>query len=136
MTCFGLCRPNIWCAPSVLSRVAERRTGGHRPRVNRSQVTEEVEQFERRWTGVKQGEGSSEINPCASKLPCRPHLKANCVSHLNKDTPSPKFQMTIRDEMAWFKEQFAGEIPPALAGTPLSFDLICAIAFQESGDLW
>ena len=38
--------------------------------------------------------------------------------------------------MAWFKEQFAGEITPALAGTPLSFDLICAIAFQESGELW
>jgi len=44
--------------------------------------------------------------------------------------------MAIKDEIQWFKDQFAGDIVPALAGTPLSFDLICAIAFQESGELW
>ena len=44
--------------------------------------------------------------------------------------------MAIKDEIKWFKEHFAGEIIPALAGTPLSIDLICAIAFQESGELW
>jgi hypothetical protein len=44
--------------------------------------------------------------------------------------------MAIRDEIAWFKDQFAADVIPALAGTPLSFDLICAIAFQESGELW
>jgi hypothetical protein len=44
--------------------------------------------------------------------------------------------MTIKDEIKWFKEHFAADIVPALAGTPLSFDLICAIAFQESGELW
>src|SRR5215831_10148907 len=44
--------------------------------------------------------------------------------------------MAIKDEIRWFKEQFAGDIVPALAGTPLSFDLICAIALQESGELW
>ena len=44
--------------------------------------------------------------------------------------------MAIKEHIKWFKEQFAGDIIPALAGTPLSFDLICAIAFQESGELW
>jgi hypothetical protein len=37
-------------------------------------------------------------------------------------TPSAGLQMTIRDEIAWFKEYFAGEIIPALAKTPLSFE--------------
>ena len=44
--------------------------------------------------------------------------------------------MAIKDEIKWFKEQFAADVVPALAGTPLSFDLICAIAFQETGELW
>ena len=44
--------------------------------------------------------------------------------------------MAISDEIRWFKEQFAAEVAPALAGTPLPFDLVCAIAFQESGELW
>ena len=44
--------------------------------------------------------------------------------------------MTIKDEIKWFKEQFATEIIPSLAGTPISLDLACAIAFQESGELW
>jgi hypothetical protein len=44
--------------------------------------------------------------------------------------------MTVRDEITWFKEHFADKIIPALAGTPVSFDLICALAFQESGELW
>jgi hypothetical protein len=44
--------------------------------------------------------------------------------------------MAVIDEIKWFKDQFAGDVVPALAGTLLSFDLICAIAFQESGELW
>src|SRR5689334_12979566 len=44
--------------------------------------------------------------------------------------------MTIKDEITWFKQQFASDVVPALAGTPVSFDLVCAIAFQESGELW
>ena len=44
--------------------------------------------------------------------------------------------MAIVDEIRWFKQNFVADILPALAGTPLSFDLICAIAFQESGELW
>jgi hypothetical protein len=44
--------------------------------------------------------------------------------------------MAIKDDIKWFKDQFAADVIPALAGTPLSFDLVCAIAFQESGELW
>ena len=44
--------------------------------------------------------------------------------------------MSGKDDIAWFKENFASDIIPILAGTPLSFDLVCAIAFQESGEQW
>lgn len=44
--------------------------------------------------------------------------------------------MSTKDEITWFKNTFAEDVLPGLAGTPLSFDLICAIAFQESGELW
>jgi hypothetical protein len=52
-----------------------------------------------------------------------------CTKHLED-------VMAIVDEIKWFKQQFAADILPALAGTPISFDLVCAIAFQESGELW
>src|ERR1700754_1956898 len=44
--------------------------------------------------------------------------------------------MTIADEIRWFKQTFAADVLPALSGTPLSFDLVGAIAFQESSELW
>jgi len=44
--------------------------------------------------------------------------------------------MAIKDEIKFFKEQFGADIAPALAGTPLSLDLMCAIGFQETGELW
>jgi len=44
--------------------------------------------------------------------------------------------MTIKDDIQWFKENFAADVVPSLAGTPISFDLVCAIAYQESGELW
>ena len=44
--------------------------------------------------------------------------------------------MAVKDEIKWFKDNFSADVIPALAGTPLSFDLICAITFQESGELW
>ncbi|GJD53059.1 hypothetical protein OPKNFCMD_5830 [Methylobacterium crusticola] len=44
--------------------------------------------------------------------------------------------MAIKNEIKWFKETFAADVTPALAGTPISLDLVCAIAFQESGELW
>lgn len=44
--------------------------------------------------------------------------------------------MAVKDELKWFKDNFAEDVMPALAGTPLSFDLIAAMAFQETGELW
>src|SRR4051794_30634953 len=44
--------------------------------------------------------------------------------------------MAIKDEITWFKQNFAADVLPALSGTPISIDLVCAIAFQESGELW
>lgn len=44
--------------------------------------------------------------------------------------------MAIADDIRWFKQTFAADVLPALSGTPLSFDLVSAIAFQESGELW
>ncbi|MEZ5284736.1 MAG: hypothetical protein R2712_08010 [Vicinamibacterales bacterium] len=41
-----------------------------------------------------------------------------------------------RDDIAWFKEQFAGWITPALQGTPLTIDLMAAVACQETGPVW
>jgi hypothetical protein len=44
--------------------------------------------------------------------------------------------MAVKDDILWFKQQFAQDVIPALSGTPISFDLVCALAFQESGELW
>lgn len=39
-------------------------------------------------------------------------------------------------DIQWFKSQFQARIEPALAGTPLSADMLVAIACQETGDVW
>jgi hypothetical protein len=44
--------------------------------------------------------------------------------------------MPTRDDLLWFKRRFADRIVPALAGTPLTLDLIVAIACQETGVVW
>lgn len=44
--------------------------------------------------------------------------------------------MTIAADILWFKTQFAARMKPALAGTPLDVDMLCAIAYQETGSLW
>lgn len=44
--------------------------------------------------------------------------------------------MPNRDDMRWFKRNFQALIAPALAGTPLTVDLIVAIACQETGFIW
>ena len=44
--------------------------------------------------------------------------------------------MPTRDDLLWFKRRFADRIVPALAGTPLTLDLIVAIACQETGLVW
>ncbi len=44
--------------------------------------------------------------------------------------------MPDRDDIRWFKQQFQARILPALAGTPLTVDLIVAVACQETGFIW
>lgn len=44
--------------------------------------------------------------------------------------------MTSKQEITWFKNEFAFGIKPVLTGTPLTVDLICAIAYQETGYIW
>lgn len=39
-------------------------------------------------------------------------------------------------DILWFKTRFQTRIEPALAGTPLTVDLITAIACQETGGIW
>ncbi len=44
--------------------------------------------------------------------------------------------MAIQDDIRWFKETFGAEIADAVEGTPISIDLLCAIALQETGYIW
>ncbi len=44
--------------------------------------------------------------------------------------------MAITDDIAWFKQQFASDLAGSLADTPISFDLVAALAYQETGDVW
>ncbi len=44
--------------------------------------------------------------------------------------------MPNREDIRWFKQNFEAQITPALAGTPLTVDLIVAIACQETGFIW
>src|SRR5688572_30744308 len=39
-------------------------------------------------------------------------------------------------DILWFKTQFEPQIQAAIAGTPLSVDLVTAIACQETGSIW
>jgi hypothetical protein len=44
--------------------------------------------------------------------------------------------MPNKADIKWFKEQFGATIQTAIAGTPLSLDMIVAIACQETGFIW
>lgn len=44
--------------------------------------------------------------------------------------------MPDRNDIQWFKARFQARISPALAGTPLTVDLLTAIACQETGEVW
>ena len=44
--------------------------------------------------------------------------------------------MAISEDIAWFKETFGAQILQAVKGTPISLDLVCAIAVQETGETW
>ncbi len=44
--------------------------------------------------------------------------------------------MPNADDVRWFKEKFADKIEAAIRDTPLSVDLIAAIALKETGYIW
>lgn len=44
--------------------------------------------------------------------------------------------MPNASDIEWFKQEFHGEIAPAIAGTPLSLDMLAALACQETGEVW
>lgn len=44
--------------------------------------------------------------------------------------------MGIKEDIAWFKDQFQSEILAAIEDTPFRLELLVAIALQETGYLW
>ncbi len=44
--------------------------------------------------------------------------------------------MPDRADVQWFKTRFQTRIEPAIAGTPLTVDLMTALACQETGEVW
>lgn len=44
--------------------------------------------------------------------------------------------MTIKESIGWFKKTFDAKLKSAIANTPYSTDLLCAMAYQETGYIW
>lgn len=44
--------------------------------------------------------------------------------------------MNTKDAIAWFRQTFATPLAQAVQGTPYTTDLLCAIAYQETGHVW
>ena len=44
--------------------------------------------------------------------------------------------MKVADAIKWFKETYAAQLNTVTAGTPFDADLLCAIAYQETGFIW
>lgn len=44
--------------------------------------------------------------------------------------------MPNANDVKWFKTQFQARLEAALDGTPLTVDLLTAIACQETGEVW
>jgi len=44
--------------------------------------------------------------------------------------------MTTRESIQWFKQTFEAQLQKATQQTPYSVDLLCAIAYQETGYIW
>lgn len=44
--------------------------------------------------------------------------------------------MNTQASLAWFRQQFGTPLGLAVQGTPFSIDLLCAIAYQETGSIW
>jgi hypothetical protein len=44
--------------------------------------------------------------------------------------------MTTKEAITWFKQTFISKLKTASSNTPYSIDLLCAMAFQETGYIW
>lgn len=44
--------------------------------------------------------------------------------------------MKTTDALTWFKTNFGPKLESAVGGTPFSIDMLTAIAYQESGEVW
>jgi hypothetical protein len=55
---------------------------------------------------------------------------ANTIFHLKL------IYMKVPDAIRWFKETYAAQLNTVTAGTPFDADLLCAIAYQETGFIW
>lgn len=44
--------------------------------------------------------------------------------------------MNVTERISWFKRNFGNQVAVATAGTPISVDLVTAIAVQETGYIW
>lgn len=44
--------------------------------------------------------------------------------------------MNVKERLSWFKRNFGMRVEAATAGTPISVDLVAAIACQETGYIW
>lgn len=42
----------------------------------------------------------------------------------------------IQDAMQWFKSNFHLEIEKKIKGTPITLDLLTALAYLETGEIW
>ena len=44
--------------------------------------------------------------------------------------------MKVSDAIKWFKETYSVELQTVTANTPFDVNLLCAIAYQETGHIW
>lgn len=50
-------------------------------------------------------------------------------------TPN-ELTMTTKESIAWFRQNFSTQLTKAVQGTPFSVEMLCAIAYQETGHIW
>jgi hypothetical protein len=44
--------------------------------------------------------------------------------------------MNTKESIAWFRQNFSAQLTAAVQGTPYTVELLCAIAYQETGHIW
>ena len=44
--------------------------------------------------------------------------------------------MNTKESIAWFRQNFSAQLTAATQGTPYTVEMLCAIAYQETGHIW